>query len=96
MTDNKLLTQEQASSLIRQVQPLLRSNGAKSDLRLGQAIMVFLANYEDNRYLYNKIVEEDDFFYEVDDEIAIEKFYKICVDSGDATTPLSTPWYSKS
>ncbi len=77
--DNKLLTKELASELILLAQPYLRSNGSNYDLRLGQALMNDL-NYYGFYHLYDKIVMEDDFFYEEDDEIALEKFYKICVE----------------
>ena len=77
--DNKLLTKEAASELILLVQPLLRSNGSEYDLRLGQALMNDL-NYYGFDHLYDKIVMEDDFFYEENDEVVLEKFYKLCVE----------------
>ena len=77
--DNKLLTKETASELILLVQPLLRSNGSTCDLRLGQALMNDLY-YNGFHHLYDKIVKEDDFYYEEDDELVLEKFYKICVE----------------
>jgi hypothetical protein len=40
--------------------------------------MLFLSGHDTS--LYRKIVEEDDFFYEGDDKVVIEKFYKICVE----------------
>ncbi len=76
--DNRLLTQLEASDLILIVQPELRSNGSKYDLRLGQALMISLNQYGFS-HLYHKITIEDDFFCEENDEVVLEKFYRLCV-----------------
>ncbi len=77
--DNKLLTKETASELILLAQPYLRSNGSNYDPRLGQSLMNDLKYYGFD-HLYDKIVKEDDFYYEENDEVALQKFYKLCVE----------------